>query len=368
MPGPRPEGNALSSDERTLFVANRGDDTLVEIDTDTMTCGRRVKTRSDPNRIYRTSAPDGRDLLLLTTRASGRFRCSMRDSSRRSNASRCRRTRPRCRSIRRGASRTCRSRTTTRELDLDTWRFVGALATLREADASYVLAGRADMHDASPPDGMPDALVDAHHHLWRLDAGAHPWLQADYDPVRFMFGDYAVLCRDFGVDALRHAAQGAPIVASVHVEAERARDEALAETRWLHEVAESHGLPSAVVAWVDLLADDADERLAEQAAWPRVRGVRFKPRTSAAPDASVDGPGTLRDRRWPASLARRPAWAVLGSARTVLASRGSGFDARRCTGCRRRARTCRTAGIARTRASRDGDAAWRRLPRRRASP
>ena len=200
------------------------------------------------------------------------------------------------------------------------------------------------MHDASPPDGMPDALVDAHHHLWRLDAGAHyPWLQADYDPVRFMFGDYAVLCRDFGVDALRHAAQGAPIVASVHVEAERARDEALAETRWLHEVAESHGLPSAVVAWVDLLADDADERLAEQAAWPRVRGVRFKPRTSAAPDASVDGrarcaigAGRLRSRA-------SPAWVVLGSARTVLASRGSGFDARRCTGCRRRARTCRTA-------------------------
>lgn len=28
-----------------------------------------------------------------------------------------------------------------RELDLDAWRFVGALATLREPDASYVLAG-----------------------------------------------------------------------------------------------------------------------------------------------------------------------------------------------------------------------------------
>lgn len=161
------------------------------------------------------------------------------------------------------------------------------------------------MHDTSPLDGMPDALVDAHHHLWRLDAGAHyPWLQEDYDPARFMFGDYAALCRDFGVDEFRHAAQGAPIVASVHVEAERARDEALAETRWLHEVAASHWLPSAVVAWVDLLAGDADERLAEQAAWPRVRGVRFKPRTSAAPDASVDGPGTLRDPRWPAALER----------------------------------------------------------------
>ncbi|MCU9952853.1 amidohydrolase family protein [Burkholderia sp. BKH01] len=159
--------------------------------------------------------------------------------------------------------------------------------------------------DGSPPDGMPDALVDAHHHLWRLDAGAHyPWLQAQYDPARFMFGDYAALCRDFGVDDFRRAAQRAPIVASVHVEAERARDEALAETRWLHEVAAAHGLPSAVVAWVDLLAGDADERLAEQAAWPRVRGVRFKPRTASSPDAPVDGPGTLHDPRWPAALER----------------------------------------------------------------
>ncbi|WP_063550962.1 amidohydrolase family protein [Burkholderia territorii] len=170
--------------------------------------------------------------------------------------------------------------------------------------------------DAPSPDAMPAALVDAHHHLWHLGAGArYPWLQDQYDPARFMFGDYAALCRDFGLDDYRHAAQGAPIVASVHVEAERARDEALAETRWLHEVAAAHGLPSAVVAWVDLLADDADERLAEQAAWPRVCGVRFKPRTAAAPDAVVDGPGTLHDPRWPAALER-------------LAARGLGWDLR----------------------------------------
>lgn len=177
---------------------------------------------------------------------------------------------------------------------------------------------------------MPAALVDAHHHLWRLGAGArYPWLQEQYDPARFMFGDYAALCRDFDVDDYRHATQGAPIVASVHVEAERARDEALAETRWLHAVAAEHGLPSAVVAWVDLLADDAHERLAEQAAWPRVRGVRFKPRTAAAPDAVVDGPGTLRDPRWPAALerlaAQRLGWDLrvpfwhLGDAAALLA-------------------------------------------------
>ena len=132
MPGPRPEGNALSSDERTLFVANRGDDTLVEIDTDTMTCGRRVKTRSDPNRIYRTSAPDGRDLLLLTN--SGRavdfgVRCATArgDRTHRAAGEPDRAVVP---SVAARRVRVVPGRLRAR-LDLDTWRFVGALATLR---------------------------------------------------------------------------------------------------------------------------------------------------------------------------------------------------------------------------------------------
>lgn len=152
---------------------------------------------------------------------------------------------------------------------------------------------------------MPDAIVDAHHHLWRLGGGArYPWLQDEYDPAHFILGDYAALRRDFDVDAYRRAAGDAPVVASVHVEAERSRDEALAETRWLHDVAARHPIPSAVVAWVDLLADDADVRLAEQAAYPLVRGVRFKPRTAARPDGTADGPGTLSDPRWPSALER----------------------------------------------------------------
>lgn len=153
------------------------------------------------------------------------------------------------------------------------------------------------------PRTAPDAIVDAHHHLWRLDGGIrYPWLQDAYDPAHFMFGDYRALCRDFDVDALQREAGAVPIVASVHVEAECARSDALAETHWLHEIAAGKGLPSAVVAWVDLLADDADARLAEQAAYPLTRGVRFKPRTSATPSDSIDGLGTLGDRRWPRAL------------------------------------------------------------------
>ncbi|KQW00833.1 amidohydrolase [Rhizobacter sp. Root1221] len=152
---------------------------------------------------------------------------------------------------------------------------------------------------------VPRAIVDSHHHLWRLDTGSYPWLQQHYDPRAFILGDYAALCRDFGVAEYRAATENQPIVATVHVEAERERSQALAETAWLHQLQATHGLPDAVVAWVDLLAPDADERLAEQVAYPRVRGVRFKPLTARRPEESVRArPGALQDARWPGALER----------------------------------------------------------------
>lgn len=155
--------------------------------------------------------------------------------------------------------------------------------------------------------GLPTALVDTHHHLWRLgDGGGHyPWLQEDYDAARFILGEYRPLCRDYGPAELRRDFDGLPVVATVHCEAERARDQCRAETAWLHEVAAAEGLPHAVLPWVDLLADDVQARLDAELAWPRVRGVRFKPvvAPSAATAATVAGrPGSLQDPRWPRGL------------------------------------------------------------------
>lgn len=153
---------------------------------------------------------------------------------------------------------------------------------------------------------MPEAVVDAHHHLWQLDNTdiCYPWLGEAYDPEHFILGDYKAICKDFGVHEFQHAAGDISIIASVHVEAECKRSDALAETRWIHQVAQKGNIPAAVVAWVDLLAGDADERLAEQAAYPLVRGIRFKPRTSGSAHSTVGGPGSLSDPGWQRALER----------------------------------------------------------------
>lgn len=62
MTGKKPEGNCLSLDEKTLYITNRDDNTIVAIDTKTMTIIKTASTGIDPNRVYR--APDGNLLVI----------------------------------------------------------------------------------------------------------------------------------------------------------------------------------------------------------------------------------------------------------------------------------------------------------------
>lgn len=61
VPGEKPEGLWLTRDGGTLYVANRLSDTLVAVDTATMTVTASMPTRSDPLRVY---GLDGGLLLL----------------------------------------------------------------------------------------------------------------------------------------------------------------------------------------------------------------------------------------------------------------------------------------------------------------
>lgn len=62
-PGLRPEGLCLSADETRLYVLNRGDGSLVEIDTATCKIVRKTSIRGEGTRIYR----NGAERLLLAS-------------------------------------------------------------------------------------------------------------------------------------------------------------------------------------------------------------------------------------------------------------------------------------------------------------
>jgi DNA-binding beta-propeller fold protein YncE len=64
-PGLKPEGLCLSADEMRLYVLNRGDGTLAEIDTATCEIVRKVTIRGEGTRIYRSGA----ERLLLASYA-----------------------------------------------------------------------------------------------------------------------------------------------------------------------------------------------------------------------------------------------------------------------------------------------------------
>ena len=127
--------------------------------------------------------------------------------------------------------------------------------------------------------------LDSHQHFWRYDAAQYPWiptgspLQRDWLPT-----DLAKLQRRLGFDG------------SIVVQARQA----LAESRWLLELADADSRIKGVVGWVDLQSEQVGEQLAEFARHPRFVGVRHV--VQDEPDdnfmlrpAFVRGIGALQD-------------------------------------------------------------------------
>lgn len=103
-------------------------------------------------------------------------------------------------------------------------------------------------------------LIDAHHHLWALDAAGHEWPT----PAE------AAIHRDYGIDDFVGETLDVPVAATVLVQSQP-ND---ADTDWLLAIAADAPLVGAVVGWVDLAAPDAPARIAALAAAPKLRGLR----------------------------------------------------------------------------------------------
>ena len=142
----------------------------------------------------------------------------------------------------------------------------------------------------------PKAVIVAHHHIWDL-GNDMPWLKNERIPFRY--GDYSAICRDYMPGDYRADTRGWPVVGSVYVEAEWARTKAADESRWVAEIASRTGIPSAMVAWCDLAAANAEDLLASHAQNAIVRGVRHKPSAASSPaDARRGAVGSMDDEAW----------------------------------------------------------------------
>jgi len=115
-------------------------------------------------------------------------------------------------------------------------------------------------------------IVDAHHHLWDLSMGKHPWLIPSDSAVPLaglqdLMHDYVV--RDYLADSTGHN-----IVATIHIEALWDASDPLGETRWLETLDKTRSIAARYVAGAALGTPAAAGLIAAQKACGRVVGVR----------------------------------------------------------------------------------------------
>jgi predicted TIM-barrel fold metal-dependent hydrolase len=154
-------------------------------------------------------------------------------------------------------------------------------------------------------------IVDAHHHLWDLNAVEYPWLMAK--GVRRFFGDPAPIAKNYLPADLRTDAEHFDLLGSVHIQVGAAPGREVDETRWLQSIAERTGLPSAIVAYCDLEKPAAESTLDAHAEAPQLRGVRQIVGRSAEEDAQTGSGALPANPQWRRGLA-------------LLAERNLSFD------------------------------------------
>jgi predicted TIM-barrel fold metal-dependent hydrolase len=141
-------------------------------------------------------------------------------------------------------------------------------------------------------------IVDAHHHLWDLSLGKHPWLCRP-PWVHSRYGDYAAIRCNYLVEDYLRDADGFDVARTVYVDAEWDPLDPAGEVAWVKSVMAEHALPAAMVAQAFLDSDGIEEVLAAHAESGIVRGVRHKPTVTHAAHAPPPGPrGSMSDERW----------------------------------------------------------------------
>jgi predicted TIM-barrel fold metal-dependent hydrolase len=118
------------------------------------------------------------------------------------------------------------------------------------------------------------SIVDAHIHLWDLNALTYPWLTSKYDATSFL-GPYRKICHNYLIPTLRADTVGLPLEGAVHINAAVGHPNSVDETRWVQMQSDRQGFRLGIVAGADLASTKLREELDGHSQFNGFRGVRM---------------------------------------------------------------------------------------------
>ncbi len=141
-------------------------------------------------------------------------------------------------------------------------------------------------------------IIDAHHHLWDLSLGRHPWITDADSPIKAL-GDVAFLRHDYMPADFVADIGPQNVAGTVYVEAawDRSRP-AEEEVLWVEALTRPPGMAARLVSWTDLRSPDAGRVLDGLAAHPSVVGIRETIRWHPDPAKRWSESGILADPAW----------------------------------------------------------------------
>src|SRR5580700_5713207 len=147
-------------------------------------------------------------------------------------------------------------------------------------------------------------IIDAHHHLWDLSLGRHPWLTSDDSAIKAL-GDISYMRQNYLVEDFVADIGPQNVVGSVYVESawDRARPP-VEEVAWLEGLERPGKIAARCVAWAPLKSPDIAACLDALAAHAAVIGIREVVRWHPDPAKRWTEAGILDDPEWRRGLAQ----------------------------------------------------------------
>jgi predicted TIM-barrel fold metal-dependent hydrolase len=120
-----------------------------------------------------------------------------------------------------------------------------------------------------------------------------------------IFGPYAPICRDYGIEEYRSDIAGCDIAKSIYVQTNWPAGKSYDEARWVQSVADETGWPHANVAHADLGDPDVGALITQLAKLPAVRGIRQQLHWHQNPQYRfAPRPDVMNDGDWRRGLVR----------------------------------------------------------------